>query len=89
MSYLQITSFIPLLVVAIIIICVVTYCSIYKNTINNKSQGREKFSSFHGFSMNRKSFPDECSVEQWISLALSIQMKQKLQKLSLCLDEIK
>ena len=30
--------------------------------------------------MNRESFPNECSVEQWLSLALSIQMKQTIAK---------
>ena len=38
--------------------------------------------------MNRESFPDECSVEQWLSVALSTQLKGRLRKFSLQLDEI-
>ena len=50
---------------------------------------REKsFADFRDFLMNHKSFPDKYSVEQWISLAFSMQMKQKPQKFSLHLDEI-
>ena len=40
-------------------------------TVNDKSQAREKFRSFCGFSMKRESF----LYEQWLSAALSKQMK--------------
>jgi len=31
-----------------------------------------KVHGFNGFSINRESFPDECLIEQWLSLALSM-----------------
>ena len=31
-----------------------------------------KVHSFNGFSINRESFPEECLIEQWLSLALSM-----------------
>ena len=48
----------------------------------------KSFAVFVRFSMSNKSFPDKYLIEQWLSLALSIQMKQKLQKFSLHSDEI-
>ena len=48
---------------------------------------REKVKRFCGFLTKRENFPYE-SYEQWLSAALSIQMKQDLQKFSLHLKEI-
>ena len=49
---------------------------------------KKKLCGFRRFLMNRESFHNKCSVQQWLSLALPIQMKQKLQMISLHLDEI-
>ena len=43
------------------------------------AKAREKFHVFRGFSTKCNSFPNE-SYEQWLSAALSIQMKQDPQK---------
>ena len=37
----------------------------------------EKRFMVYGISMYHESFPDECSVQQWLSLALSIRLKQR------------
>ena len=53
-----------------------------------KSSGR-KVLRLCGFLMNRESFPNKCSVQQWLSLALSLQLKQKPQMFSLHLPMIR
>ena len=60
---------------ATILIFLISYHNNYEGTVNDKIQVGEKFCSFHGFSMNRECFVDECSVEQWLSLALSTELK--------------
>jgi len=52
-----------------------------------KVQREEKFCGFYGFLTKRESFLNE-SFKQWLSLELSIQMKQAPQKFSLHLNEI-
>ena len=54
-----------------------------KYTVDDKSEVREKF---HRFSTKHKSFPHE--FEQWLSLPLSIQMKQDPRKCFLHLNKI-
>ena len=59
----------------------IIHCKQQKLSENN-------FCSFHRFLMNRKSFTDECSVEQWLSLALDKQLNFELKTGKIHLDEI-